>query len=105
LSLFETFKIGRLRQFSGVHNLDIKVSHKRLEVTVHVTFTYNGLRDMYDIDFVSFGGAKDVWDELSDWACKKIHCEINELTGNWRRSVGIYSRRKYSNVLHYGKLR
>ena len=38
MSLFDIFKTGRLKQFSGNHILDIDVTHKDKDVLLKVNF-------------------------------------------------------------------
>ena len=91
MSLLEIFKTGRLRKFEGKHTLAVDLLSGK---SVMVHFTYYSAEDKYDIDLVSLkDSSSDIWSSLSNADCGMVHYEINHITGKWRQSVGIFSRR------------
>jgi hypothetical protein len=97
MSLFDIFKMGKLKKFSGNHILDIDINHKDKDILLKVNFYYDSFNDSYDINLVAIDGKNDLWNELSDFNVRTIHHKINQITGEWRRSIGITSRRKNGN--------
>jgi len=91
---FEALGHFRFGEIDGVHRCASYLFRDGEEREILCEFIYRARADSWDVRFVGFEwGGHDIWEQLTEKECVRVNLQINRVTSELRRRIGVTSRR------------